>query len=84
MAKEHQRRELPNPGYLTIEAAAKAKGVSRGAVVKKIDQGEIAVMKVGKIWLVLEKDLAGWVIDESRRERGAQGGRPKNKKASKN
>lgn len=77
-AKEQQRRYLSNPGYLSVEEAAEQKGVSRGAVVKRINQGELPVMMVNQVMIVREKDVNGWVIDESRRERGSLGGRPRN------
>lgn len=75
-------RYLDNPGFMSVEEAAERKGVSKRAVYKRIAEGRLPVMVVGKLQLVREKDVIAWEVDTARKEWGAQGGRPPGKKGN--
>ena len=47
--------------YLTVPEAAKARKVTRQAILALIDRGVLRAVKVGPQWLVHKKDLAAFV-----------------------
>jgi excisionase family DNA binding protein len=54
--------------YLTVNEAAKNRGVSRQAIQDLISRGRLKASRVGNQWLIHKRDLAGYKPDP--------GGRP--------
>ncbi len=63
---------------ITTGEAARQKGVSRTAIVDAITRGDLKATRVGRFWLIAEKDLAAYVPARTAAERGRRGkGSPK-------
>jgi excisionase family DNA binding protein len=60
--------------YLTINEAAKRRGVSRQAVQDLISRGRLKARRLGRQWLIHRLDLSAYKPDP--------GGRPKRTKSS--
>ncbi|KKR02314.1 MAG: hypothetical protein UT29_C0004G0007 [Candidatus Yanofskybacteria bacterium GW2011_GWA1_39_13] len=57
--------------YISTNEVAKILGVSRQAVLKKIDAGEIRAEKIGRNFVVAKKDIleiAGHILGETRKQ----------------
>ena len=58
------KQNIDNKEFFTVRELADILNISRIAVFKKIQKGEIKAEKVGRTYIIFKKDLHGIITDE--------------------
>lgn len=54
--------------WLSVEEAAKIKGVEPDSVRRRINRGRLPATKKSDVWLIRRRDLDGWTVQRKRHQ----------------